>query len=71
VIETSLRGEPRIASLAPIAEVETLAAGPADTNSLAAPTKVVPVSAILSGIKPGFTFTMPPHSIFVLRLGVR
>ena len=63
-----LRG---VRSVAPVADVETLAAEPAATNSLADPAKVVPVKSRLSGVKPSFTYTAPPTSITVLQLSTR
>jgi len=45
-----------------------LAALPEATNSIDHPTKVVPVTRMLSGVSPSFTHTFPPHSITVLRL---
>jgi alpha-N-arabinofuranosidase len=67
-LEIDVKG---VTSLAPTAEVETLAAAPTDTNSLDEPTKVVPVTSTLANIKPPFAFTAPPHSISVLRLKAR
>jgi len=57
-----------ITSLNPKATVITLAGNPDDTNSNNHPRKVVPVTTTLTGIKPGFTFTLPAHSIVVLKL---
>lgn len=58
-------------AVAPTAEVETLAGAPDATNSLAGPTKVVPVKSTLPGIKPAFTHTLPATSITVLKLKTR
>jgi alpha-L-arabinofuranosidase len=55
-------------AVAPTAEVETLSAAPADTNSLADPVKVVPVKSTLADIKPSFTLTLAPTSITLLQL---
>ncbi len=55
-------------TLAPTAEVETLAAEAIATNSLTEPRKVFPVSSTLSDVKPVFTYTVAPCSITVLRL---
>lgn len=53
------------------ATVITLSASPEDTNSIRRPKNVVPVTTTLSGVKPGFTFTMPPYSVVVLKLKTR
>ena len=37
----------------------------------AQPTRVVPVTRRVSGVKPSFLHTFPPHSITVLRLDTR
>ena len=39
-----------------------------DTNTLAAPTKVIPVLSTVTGIAPTFTREFPPYSLTVLRL---
>ena len=49
----------------------TLAAAPEDTNSINDPTKVVPVIAKISDIKPVFHYTLPANSITVLKLNIR
>jgi alpha-L-arabinofuranosidase len=49
----------------------TLAASPAETNSLDQPTKVVPVTRRVGGMGPSFSHTVPPNSIAVLRLDTR
>jgi len=53
------------------ATVITLSASPEDTNSIRRPRNVVPVTTTLSGVKPGFIFTMPPYSVVVLKLETR
>lgn len=55
-------------SVAPTATALVLQAHPANTNSIDQPTRVVPVTRRVSGIRPSFTHTFPPHSITVLRL---
>ena len=60
-----------VTSLASKATVITLSASPEDTNSIRRPRNVVPVTTTLSGVKPGFTFTMPPYSVVVLKLKTR
>ena len=44
------------------------AANPADTNSITAPTKIVPVSTNIDGLGTGFTKTLPPYSITILQM---
>ncbi|TAL05718.1 MAG: alpha-N-arabinofuranosidase, partial [Verrucomicrobia bacterium] len=53
------------------ATVITLSANPEDTNSIRRPRNVVPVTTTISGVKPGFTYTMPPYSVVVLKLKTR
>jgi alpha-N-arabinofuranosidase len=60
-----------VTSLASKAIVITLQGSPEDTNSISHPRNVVPVSTTISAVKPGFTFTMPPTSIVVLKLKTR
>jgi alpha-N-arabinofuranosidase len=57
-----------VASLASKASGTVLAGDPGDSNSLAQPKKVVPVTQTVRHVKPGFTYTMPPCSIVVLKL---
>ena len=45
-----------------------LAGNPDDSNSITQPKKIVPVTTTVRGVKPGFTYTLPPHSIVVLKL---
>jgi len=60
-----------VTSLASKAMVITLAGNPEDTNSTSHPKNVVPVTTTLRGIKSGFTCTLPPTSIVVIKLKVR
>ncbi|MGO8676747.1 MAG: alpha-L-arabinofuranosidase C-terminal domain-containing protein [Limisphaerales bacterium] len=60
-----------IASLSTKGRAITLAANPEDTNSILEPTKVVPFTATVGGVKPSFPYTLPPNSIVVLRLKAR
>lgn len=55
-------------SLAAKGTAITLAGNPDDSNSMTQPKKVVPVTKTMRGIKPGFTYTLPPSSIVVLKL---
>ena len=54
--------------LASKATVITLAGNPEDTNSTSHPKNVVPITTTLSGVKPGFTYTLPANSIVVIKL---
>ena len=60
-----------IASVASKAGAIILAGNLDDSNSMAQPRKVVPVTKAVRGVKPGFTYKMPPHSIVVLKLKAR
>jgi alpha-L-arabinofuranosidase len=60
-----------ITSLKSKATVITLAGNPKDTNSLGRPRNVVPVTTTLRGVKPCFTYTLPPTSIVVIKLRAR
>ena len=42
-----------------------------DSNSITRPRKVVPITKTVRGVKSGFTYKMPPHSIVVLKLSTR
>jgi alpha-N-arabinofuranosidase len=57
-----------ISSLASSATATELSADPAETNSIDAPTKVVPVTRSVSGIAKTFSYTFPGSSITILRL---
>ena len=60
-----------ITALASKATVITLSASPEDTNSIRRPRNVVPVTTTLHGVKPGFTYTLAPTSIVVIKLETR
>ena len=60
-----------LSTLAPTATALTLAADPQATNSIDAPQAVAPVTSRVSGVKPGFTYTVPAHGIVVLTLEAR
>jgi alpha-N-arabinofuranosidase len=49
----------------------TLAAAPDATNSIDAPQTVAPASSKVTGVKPGFVYTVPAHAIVVLVLESR
>jgi alpha-N-arabinofuranosidase len=59
------------ASLRSIGSALTLAADPQDTNSIDAPEHVVPTMSPITGVKSGFTFTVPANGIVVLELGMQ
>ena len=44
------------------------ASGPEDTNSIAAPRKIVPVTSVIDGLGAAFTRTLPAYSITVLEM---
>ncbi len=58
-------------SLAATATAVTLSAPPQATNSIDAPQAVAPVTSRVSGVKSGFTYTVPSHAIVVLTLEAR
>ena len=63
-IEINLPGAP---TLAPTATAVVLSAASANaTNSIDAPSKVVPTTTIVSGVKSGFSYTVPANGIVVL-----
>ena len=57
-----------ITSLASKATAITLAGNPDDSNSMTQPKKVFPITKNVRGVKPGFTYALPPSSIVVLKL---
>jgi len=59
------------AALRPSATALTLAGDPQDTNSIDAPERVVPKTSQVTGVKSGFTYTVPANGIVVLELGLR
>ena len=67
-INLKLNGASKIGSKA---TVITLAGSPEDTNSIQHPRNVVPVTTTMSGVKPEFTYTLPPSSIVVLKFSSR
>jgi alpha-N-arabinofuranosidase len=60
-----------VASLASRASTITLAGSPEDTNSIDHPRDVVPAMSTLHPVRPVSTYTVPPHSIVVLKLKAR
>ena len=59
------------AALRPTAMALTLDADPQATNSIDAAARVVPVTSQVTGVAPGFTYTMPANGVVVLNLGLR
>jgi alpha-N-arabinofuranosidase len=57
--------------LATNATAVTIAADPRATNSIDAPESVMPMTSKVSGVKSGFTYTVPAHGIVVLELSTR
>lgn len=49
----------------------TLAADPQDTNSIDATERVVPKTSQVTGVKPGFAYTVPANGIVVLELALQ
>ena len=64
-IEIALTGA---SSLAATATALTLSADPQSTNAIDTPERVVPVKSTVTGVKPGFTYTVPKHGIVVLTM---
>jgi alpha-N-arabinofuranosidase len=60
-----------VAALAPKGSAITLAGNPEDSNSITQPKKIIPLTTTVRGVKPVFTYTLPPHSIVVLKLKAR
>ena len=61
-----------LASVDPKGQAVTLsAASPTDTNSIAEPTKIVPVTSSVDGLGASFTRTFPPYSLTVLQIKAR
>jgi alpha-N-arabinofuranosidase len=58
-------------SLGATATAITLAGASDATNSIDAPENVAPKTATVSGVKSGFTYTVPAHGIVVLQLSTR
>ena len=62
-LEIQLKG---IASLAGRGTAITLSGCPEDTNSIQHPRNVIPVTSTIRGVKPDFSYILPPNSIVVL-----
>lgn len=57
-----------ISSVSSKARAWTLAGNPEDTNSGSHPRNVVPVESSVRGITPEFAYTLPPHSVVVMKI---
>jgi alpha-N-arabinofuranosidase len=69
VVQVEITGAPAIA---PKGESVIMKAdNPADTNSIAEPRKIVPVTASESGLGAIFTRTLAPYSINILKISTR
>ena len=64
-VEITLTGASPIASTA---TALTLSADSQATNAIDTPDRVVPVTSTVTGVKSGFTYTVPKHGIVVLTL---
>jgi len=60
-----------VATLVAKGSATTLAGNPEDTNSIDHPKNVVPVVTAVRNVKSGFTYTLPPYGIVVLKLSAR
>jgi alpha-N-arabinofuranosidase len=58
-------------ALASTATALTLSADPEATNTIDTPERVVPVKSTVTGVKSGFTYTVPKHGIVVLTMRTR
>jgi alpha-L-arabinofuranosidase len=58
-------------TLASTATALTLSADPEATNAIDTPERVVPVKSTVTGVKSGFTYTVPKHGIVVLTMRTR
>ena len=58
-------------SLASTATALTLSGDPQATNAIDTPERVVPVTSTVTGVKSGFTYTVPKHGIVVLTMRTR
>ena len=59
------------ASLGSKASVITLAGAPEDSNTITDPKKVAPVTSTVRNVKPEFAYTLPAHSVVVLKVSGR
>jgi alpha-L-arabinofuranosidase len=55
-------------ALASTATALTMSADPRATNTIDAPARVVPVRSTVTGVKSGFTYTVPKQGIVVLTM---
>jgi alpha-L-arabinofuranosidase len=59
------------AALRPAGTALTLAGDPQDTNSIDAPERVLAKTSQVTGVRSGFTYTVPANAIVVLELGMQ
>ena len=62
---------PGVASLASKASAITLAGNPEDLNSISQPRRIVPVTTTIELVGSPFRYTVPAHSVVVLKLKAR
>jgi alpha-N-arabinofuranosidase len=67
-VEITLTGG---SSLRSTATALTLSADPQATNAIDTPERVVPVATTVTGVRSGFTYTVPKHGIVVLTMRTR
>ena len=61
-----------LAAVDPKGQAVTLSAGsPTDTNSIADPSRIVPVTSTVDGLGTSFTRSFPPYSLTVLQMKAR
>jgi len=58
-------------SLASTATALTLSGDSQATNAIDTPERIVPVTSTVTGVKSGFTYTVPKHGIVVLTMRTR
>ena len=67
-VQITLTGPSPVASTA---TALTLSGDPEATNAIDTPERVVPVASTVTGVKSGFTYTVPKHAIVVLMMRTR
>ncbi|HEX3684548.1 MAG TPA: alpha-L-arabinofuranosidase C-terminal domain-containing protein [Bryobacteraceae bacterium] len=68
-IDIKLNGASEVKSAGTL--ISLSAKTPDETNSIAEPTKIVPVRSPLSNMGPGFRHTLPPYSIHILEIALK
>jgi alpha-N-arabinofuranosidase len=64
-VAISLKG---VSSVSSKATAITLSGKPEESNSIDEPGKILPQTTTVTGVKPDFTYTLPPYSVVVLKL---